>query len=118
MKSVTQKKKEARARRHRRIRSHLSGTSELPRISVFKSNRAIVAQLIDDETGKTLLSVTAVPEKGTRNKTQAAREAGKTFAKSAIGKGFTRAAFDRGGFRYTGRIASFADGVREGGLTV
>lgn len=114
MKATT--KTEKRTRRHGRIRAKVRGTEDRPRLSVFRSNKHIVAQLINDEKGVTLVAVsTASVKKGT--KTERAREAGKQVALAGKGKGITKAVFDRGGFRYTGRIAAVAEGAREGGLT-
>ncbi len=115
--TISQKKKASRERRHKKIRTRVRGTAEKPRLSVFKSNRRIVAQLIDDERGATIVATHVAGAKG-KNKTQAAKDAGMELAKQALAKGIKVAAFDRGGFRYTGRIAAFADGAREGGLKV
>lgn len=125
MKTTTEKKQEARERRHKKIRSRIRGTAERPRLSIFKSNRRVVAQLIDDERGVTLVAADASTKKAVKSeksakktKTESARETGKSFAEAARKIGIKEAAFDRGGFRYTGRIAAFAEGVREGGLKV
>ncbi|MES2087770.1 MAG: 50S ribosomal protein L18 [Patescibacteria group bacterium] len=110
---------EKRTRRHKKIRSRVSGTAAVPRLSVFRSNSYVYAQLIDDENQKTLASVSSmVAEKGksTLNKTAASLEAGKTLAKEALAKKIKKVVFDRGGFIYTGRIKALADGAREGGL--
>lgn len=122
MKTVTEKKQEARRRRRKKIRSRIKGTAERPRLSIFKSNRRVVAQLIDDERGVTLVAMDVSTKKTAKSakktKTESARETGKTLAEAALKKGIKAAAFDRGGFRYTGRIAALAEGVREGGLNV
>ncbi len=104
-----------RIRRHARVRSQISGTATRPRLSVYRSNRYISAQLIDDVTEKTLA---AVSSKGASGKTftDRASEAGKQMAELAKKAGVTDVLFDRGGFRYTGRVAAFADGARSGGL--
>lgn len=109
-------KTEQRIRRHRRIRAKVSGTSSRPRLSVFKSNNYIIAQLIDDTKGVTLV---ALSDKGLKGKTKTlrAKEAGESFAKIALVKGITMVVFDRGGFIYTGRIRAFAEAAREGGLS-
>jgi large subunit ribosomal protein L18 len=104
-----------RLRRRTRIRAKVSGTTERPRLSVFKSNKFIYAQIIDDTTGKTLV---AVSTEGSKAKTPllAATEAGKTVAEMAGKKGVKAVVFDRGGYIYTGKIKAIADGAREGGL--
>ncbi len=109
-------KTEQRHRRHRRIRAKVSGTSSRPRLSIFKSNNYIIAQLIDDTKGVTLA---AVSDKGFKGKTKTfrAKEAGEAFAKTSLAKGFTMVVFDRGGFIYTGRIRAFAEAARAGGLS-
>lgn len=109
-------KTEQRQRRHRRIRAKISGDSSRPRLSVFKSNNYIVAQLIDDTKGVTLA---AVSDKGLKGKTKTLRaeEAGEALAKTSLAKGVTTVVFDRGGFIYTGRIRAFAEAARRGGLS-
>jgi large subunit ribosomal protein L18 len=104
-----------RVKRHQKIRSRIKGNSEIPRLSVHKSNRYIQAQLIDDVNGKTMLGLSSRGFKE-GNKTEQARRTGSAFAELAVKKHVNRAVFDRGGFRYTGRVRSFAEGVREGGL--
>ena len=105
----------SRDRRRKRIRSKVSGTAERPRLAVFKSNAYIYAQLIDDENGKTLASASSLKDsKGT--KTESALNVGIEIAKSAKTKNISKVVFDRGGFNYTGRIRSLADGARQGGL--
>jgi large subunit ribosomal protein L18 len=108
-----------RLKRRRRVRAKVSGTAERPRISVFRSNRGIAAQLIDDVAGHTLAAV-AWTEAPLRDKApmDQATEAGKLLAKRAQKAGISIAVFDRGGYQYHGRVKAFADGVREGGLTV
>jgi len=105
-----------RIRRHARVRSTISGTATRPRLAVYRSNRYITAQLINDVKGHTLAAVTS---KGATGKTftDRASDAGKRMADLATKAGVTEVLFDRGGFRYTGRVAAFADGAREGGLT-
>jgi large subunit ribosomal protein L18 len=104
-----------RLKRRRRVRAKISGTAQRPRISVFRSNRGIFAQLVDDVAGHTLAAVswTEAPLRDKQSMEQAA-EAGKR-AKAA---GISSAVFDRGGYQYHGRVRAFAEGVREGGLTV
>lgn len=108
-------KKEKRARRHKRIRAKVGGTSERPRLAVHKTNAALQAQLIDDERGVTLLAVvTDVKAKKPMN--EKAHDAGKKLAEEAKKKGVETVVFDRGGFLYIGNIKAFAEGAREGGL--
>lgn len=104
-----------RDRRHRRIRSKVSGTALRPRLSVFKSNRYVSAQLIDDEKAVTLASVTTqkITGKGVIEK---AKKAGAELAKAAKAKKIEKVVFDRGGFIYTGRVKALAEGARQGGL--
>ncbi len=115
MKGKTTSKTKGRISRHKRIRSRIKGTAERPRISIYKSNRYIHAQLVDDEAGKTLLSFSTKEfAKGT--KTNASKLLGAELAKQAKAVGIVKAVFDRGGFRFTGRVAAVASGAREGGL--
>jgi large subunit ribosomal protein L18 len=114
------KTKEAtRLKRRRRVRAKITGTAERPRISVFRSNRGIAAQLVDDVAGHTLAAVTWT-EAPLRDKApmQQASDAGKLLAERAQAAGISVAVFDRGGYQYHGRVKAFAEGVREGGLTV
>jgi large subunit ribosomal protein L18 len=106
-----------RLRRRRRVRAKIRGTSERPRISVFRSNRGIFAQLIDDETGRTIASVNWIEDdlRGLKRMEQATR-AGGLLADRAKAAGVETAVFDRGGYQYHGRIKALADGAREGGL--
>ncbi len=104
-----------RARRQKRIRAKVSGTSERPRLSIFKSNKTMQAQVIDDTVGKTLAGVSTKIVKG-KTKTDAAMLAGKELATLAKKAGVTKVVFDRGGYIYTGRVKALADGAREGGL--
>jgi large subunit ribosomal protein L18 len=111
----------ARARRHTRVRKSLSGTSERPRLNVFRSLSGIYAQVIDDQTGRTLVSASSVDRdlreklKGMK-KSEQAKMIGQTVAERAKDKGIQSVVFDRGGYRYIGRIKALADGAREGGL--
>jgi large subunit ribosomal protein L18 len=115
----TMTRHEMRARRHRRVRKKVSGTAERPRLVVFRSNRGIFAQLVDDETGRTLASADWLTEKkgakGTKSD-QAAR-VGKALAKSAQEAGISSCVFDRGGYLFHGRVKALANGAREGGLS-
>jgi large subunit ribosomal protein L18 len=110
-------KPQRRLKRRRRVRAKIRGTAERPRISVFRSNRGIFAQLIDDETGHTLAAVNWT-EADLRSLTGAdqAKRAGAVLAERAKGAGVDSAVFDRGGYQYHGRVKAFADGAREAGL--
>jgi large subunit ribosomal protein L18 len=112
-------KPQARLKRRRRVRAKVSGTAERPRISVFRSNRGIHAQLIDDINGRTLAAVswTEGDLRGLKPMEQAGK-AGELLAERAKAAGVDSALFDRGGYRYHGKVKAFADGVREGGLKV
>ena len=110
-----------RERRHRRVRAKVAGTSERPRLNVFRSNRHIFAQLIDDSRGNTLAAASTldagVRAKATElKKRDEAKAVGKLLAQRAIEKGLKQVVFDRGGYQYHGRIKSLAEGAREGGL--
>ncbi len=112
---------EARLRRHARVRKNLAGTADRPRLSVFRSLSEIYAQVIDDQAGRTLVSASSVDRElraslDGKNKTEQAKLVGEAVAKRAKGKGIASVVFDRGGFRYTGRVKALADGAREGGL--
>jgi large subunit ribosomal protein L18 len=112
-------KPQARLKRRHRVRAKVSGTAERPRISVFRSNRGIHAQLIDDLGGRTLAAVawTESDLRGLKPMEQAGK-AGELLAKRAKAAGVEVALFDRGGYRYHGKVKAFAEGVREGGLKV
>jgi large subunit ribosomal protein L18 len=111
----------ARVRRHARVRKNLQGTTDRPRLNVFRSLSGIYAQVIDDQAGRTLLSASTVDRdlrekvKGLK-KSEQAKLVGQTLAERAKEKGIQSVVFDRGGYRYIGRIKAFADGAREGGL--
>lgn len=109
------KKTEKRIRLKKKIRAKVNGTSECPRLSVFRSNQYIYAQLIDDSKAVTLVSSSDMEaKKGT--KTERAVAVGTEVAKLAQAKGITKVVFDRNGFKYTGRVKALADGARAGGL--
>jgi large subunit ribosomal protein L18 len=112
-------KPQARLKRRHRVRAKVSGTAERPRISVFRSNRGIHAQVIDDLSGRTLAAVswTEGDLRGLKPMEQAGK-AGELLAERAKAAGIDSALFDRGGYRYHGKVKAFADGVREGGLKV
>jgi large subunit ribosomal protein L18 len=110
-------KREARLRRHRRVRGKISGTAERPRLVVFRSNRGISAQLVDDTSGRTLAAASwlgLASFSGT--KTDQAAEVGKALGAAAKQAGIEGCVFDRGGYLYHGRVKALADGAREGGL--
>jgi large subunit ribosomal protein L18 len=111
--------REARLRRHRRVRGKVSGTAERPRLVVTRSNRGIVAQLVDDMDGRTLASATSLqlPKSFKGNKTEQAAEVGKLLAANAKQAKVETAVFDRGGYLYHGRVKALADAAREGGLS-
>ncbi len=102
--------------RHSRVRRKISGTTERPRIAVFRSNSHIYAQLIDDLTGKTIASASTVADGKSGKKTESAANVGRQLGERAVAAGITTAVFDRGGFRYHGRVAAVADGARAAGL--
>ena len=109
----------ARVRRHKAIRSKISGTAETPRLNVFKSLNNIYAQIIDDTNGVTLVSASTLSkeiEVENGGNIEAAKEVGKLIAKKALEKNIESVVFDRGGYLYHGRVAALADGAREGGL--
>ncbi|AZA47364.1 50S ribosomal protein L18 [Chryseobacterium carnipullorum] len=111
-------KLEKRIRIKRRVRGKISGSSELPRLSVYKSNKEIYAQLIDDKNGTTLVAASS-REKGVDangTKTEVSAAVGKAIAAKAIAAGIEKIVFDRNGFVYHGRVKALADGAREGGL--
>jgi large subunit ribosomal protein L18 len=111
--------REARLRRHRRVRGKIRGTAERPRLLVFRSNRGIFAQLIDDDAGRTVASASwlTLPKSFKGDKTEQAAEVGKALAEAAKKAGVEDAVFDRGGYLYHGRVKALADGAREGGLS-
>lgn len=110
-------KKEKRIRRHVKIRTRVSGTSTVPRLAVFRSNKFMYAQLIDDTTSKTLASASSLETKKGSKKVDAAFAVGKAIAEKAIAMKIKSIVFDRGGFGFKGRVKSLADGAREAGLT-
>ncbi|NLE17732.1 MAG: 50S ribosomal protein L18 [Propioniciclava sp.] len=119
MSDKTKKKQLGRKRRHARVRRTVIGTPERPRLSVYRSNRHVVAQVIDDMAGSTLVSASTLEAElrtgGTANQEAAAR-VGKLVAERAKAAGITSVVFDRGGFRYQGRVAAVANAAREAGL--
>jgi large subunit ribosomal protein L18 len=115
-------KAEKRIRRHAKIRTRLSGTAKTPRLAVFKSNKYMYAQLIDDDAAKTIASASSAPSKKAKahkkgeKKVDASFAVGKAIAEKAVALKVTKIVFDRGGFAYKGRVKSLAEGAREGGL--
>ena len=106
-----------RLKRRRRVRAKVTGTAERPRISVFRSNRGVFAQLIDDESGRTLAAVNwTEDELKSLKRMEQASKAGQLLAERAKAAGIETAVFDRGGYQYHGRVRALAEGAREGGL--
>ena len=116
MSRLTPKTKQAlRARRHRRIRASVKGTAARPRLAVFRSNRFVYAQVINDDEGKTLASASSKDIKG-KTMVEDAKIVGERIAQAAKAAGVTKVVFDRGGFTFSSRIKALADAAREGGL--
>jgi large subunit ribosomal protein L18 len=116
---MTNSKREARIRRHRRVRKKIRGTPERPRLSVFRSARHIYAQVIDDVHGRTLATASTTEaglRSGPTGTTDAAKSVGKLVAERAKAAGISTVVFDRGGFKFHGRVAGLAEGAREAGL--
>jgi large subunit ribosomal protein L18 len=120
MADIAQIRRESRIRRHRRVRKKVHGTAERPRLTVFRSNKHVVAQVIDDDAGRTLAAAsTAEPDQraaGSGSTVEAAARIGKLVAERAKAAGVEQVVFDRGGFMYHGRIAALATAAREAGL--
>lgn len=108
----------ARVARHARVRKHISGTPERPRLCVFRSSKNIYAQIIDDVNGNTLVSASSLEAgfEGVGSNREAAKVVGNMVAKKALDKGIKNVVFDRGGYVYHGRVKELAEGAREGGL--
>lgn len=104
--------------RGRRVRAKIRGTAERPRLTIFRSNRSVELQLINDVEGKTIVMATTKEVKGVKGKTQASEEAGKLVAQRAIAAGIKKAVFDRGHYRYHGRVKAAVDGARKSGLEI
>ena len=107
-----------RIKRHKRVRAKISGTAERPRLSVFRSESNIYAQIIDDVAGNTLVAASSVEKgfEGNGGNIEAAKKVGAMIAERALQKGIEEIVFDRGGYVYHGRVAALAEGAREGGL--
>lgn len=109
-------RRQIRLHKHKRMRYHLKGTADRPRLAVFRSTKHIYAQIIDDAQGRTLVSASTVDTEVNGSKTDAARQVGVAVAKKALDQNITKVVFDRGGNLYHGRIQALAEGAREGGL--
>jgi large subunit ribosomal protein L18 len=117
--STAQKLRQARIRRHRRVRKNVRGTAERPRLAVFRSNRHVTAQVIDDNAGKTLAAASSTEpdlRSGATGNKDAATKVGALLADRAKAAGVSKVVFDRGGFQYHGRVAAVAEAAREHGL--
>lgn len=116
-------KQSNRIKRHKRVRAKIQGSPKRPRVAVFKSNRYTYAQVIDDEAGKTLASVSNHDGKKSKTKTktkksEGAFRVGEDLAEKMKGAGITEAVFDRGGFKFHGRVKAVADGLKKGGIKI
>lgn len=121
MATQTQKKAISRDRRHRRVRGRVTGTPQRPRLNIFRSLSNIYAQVIDDSAGRTLVSASTVDKEIAKqvegkSKIESAKIIGKVLAERAKDAGISSVVFDRGGYKYHGRVAALAEGAREGGL--
>ncbi len=114
--TVVEKKRLHREKRHKRVRRKVSGTAERPRLSVYRSNVHIYAQLVDDDAAKTLAAADSREVGEAENRKEAARKVGELIANRATDAGIETVVFDRGGNKYHGRIAALAEGARSGGL--
>ena len=110
-------KRQARVRRHHRVRKIVRGTAERPRLAVYRSNRHIYAQLVDDQSARTLAAASDLGT-GAAKKTERAKQVGQAIAQRAKAAGIEQAVFDRGGRLYHGRVKAVAEGAREGGLSI
>lgn len=120
--STQTKKVESRERRARRTRARMTGTAERPRLSVFRSSAHIYAQVINDETGTTIATVSSLSKElsaalAEATKTEAAKKVGEAIAKALLAKGVKQVVFDRGGYQYHGRVSALADAARQAGLS-
>jgi len=111
---IPKTREEKRVRRHLRVRKKVEGTSERPRLVIFRSLKHIYAQLVDDGAGRTITTISS--QKGEGKKSEKSVEVGRQIAARAKEQGITQVVFDRGGYRYHGRVKAVADGAREGGL--
>ena len=111
---IPKTRQDLRARRHLRVRKNVAGTPERPRLVVFRSLKHISAQIVDDTTGRTMMTVTSVKLEG--KKSEKSVQVGKMIAEKAKAAGVSKVVFDRAGYKYHGRVKAVADGAREGGL--
>jgi len=111
---IPKTRQDLRARRHLRVRKNVAGTPERPRLVVFRSLKHITAQIVDDSTGRTMMTVTSVKLEG--KKSDKSVQVGKMIAEKAKAAGVSKVVFDRAGYKYHGRVKAVADGAREGGL--
>ena len=111
---IPKTRQDLRARRHLRVRKNVAGTPERPRLVVFRSLKHITAQIVDDSTGRTMMTVTSVKLEG--KKSEKSVQVGKMIAEKAKAAGVSKVVFDRAGYKYHGRVKAVADGAREGGL--
>ncbi len=111
---IPKTRQDLRARRHLRVRKNMAGTPERPRLVVFRSLKHITAQIVDDTTGRTMMTVTSVKLDG--KKSDKSVQVGKMIAEKAKAAGVSKVVFDRAGYKYHGRVKAVADGAREGGL--
>ncbi len=109
-------KNQKQDRRHARVRAKVAGSVNRPRLSVFRSNRGMFLQLIDDAAGKTIVSASSIEVKAKGKKIEISKELGKLIAEKAVAKKITAVIFDRGAYKYHGRVQAVAEGAREGGL--
>ncbi len=120
MTTIAAKRRESRLRRHRRVRKKIHGTAERPRLAVYRSNKHLSVQLIDDDAGRTIASASSLEKdfraQGAGSTVAAAAKVGSLIAQRAKQAGVSKVVFDRGGFLYHGRIAAVADAAREAGL--
>ena len=115
MSKVAQQRRQGRVIRHRRVRKKIHGTAERPRLAVFRSNKHLTVQVIDDDAGRTLAAVESIEFRGIKPMDQAT-QVGKALAERAKSAGIEHAVFDRGGYQYHGRVKALAEAAREGGL--
>jgi large subunit ribosomal protein L18 len=113
---TTQSRAAGRAKRHRRVRKWSVGRADRPRLAVYRSNRQIYAQIIDDSAGVTLVSASSLKVHGGNDPISKAKAVGLALARRAVDEGISKVTFDRGGFKYHGRVKALAEGAREGGL--
>ena len=116
MKNTEKIKRENRIKRHKKVRAKIFGSAKIPRLNLYRSNKGFFIQLIDDQAGVTLASINNKEIKSGKTKIDKAKEAGKLIAEKAKKANIKKVIFDRGGYKYHGRVKAVADGAREGGL--